>query len=77
MKGKIKFYNRVKGFGFIIPDEGGADVFVHHTGIIATTKKDKLLEEGQAVEFELKIAERGPAAANVRKVEADHVHVVP
>ena len=68
MKGKIKFYNRVKGFGFIIPDEGGADVFVHHTGIIATTKKDKLLEEGQAVEFELKIAERGPAAVTVRKV---------
>jgi CspA family cold shock protein len=66
MKGKVKWYNRVKGYGFIVPEEGGAEVFVHYSAIQADKKKDRLLEEGQGVEFEVKEGPKGPAAANVK-----------
>jgi CspA family cold shock protein len=66
MKGKVKWYNRVKGYGFIVPEEGGTDVFVHHSSIQVEKKRDKILEEGQGVEFEVQEGPKGPAAANVK-----------
>lgn len=65
MKGKVKWYNRVKGYGFIIPEDGSAEVFVHHSAIQAKGK-DKVLVDGQAVEFEVTQGSKGPAAANVK-----------
>jgi CspA family cold shock protein len=65
MKGKVKWYNRVKGYGFIIPDDGSGEVFVHHSAIQAKGK-DKVLQEGQAVEYDVSQGPKGPAAANVR-----------
>ena len=65
MKGKVKWYNRVKGYGFIVPEDGSAEVFVHHSAIQAKGK-DKVLVDGQAVEFEVTLGSKGPAAANVK-----------
>lgn len=66
MKGKVKWYNRVKGYGFIVSDEGGQDVFVHYSAIEVDKKKERILEEGQVVEFEIKDGPKGAAAANVK-----------
>ena len=59
--GKVKFFNDEKGFGFISPEQGGQDVFVHKTG---TRER---LQEGDAVTYELEQTQRGPSAVNVRK----------
>ena len=61
--GKVKWFNDKKGFGFIVPDDGGAELFVHYSDI-QTTGYAKL-EEGQAVEFELGEGRKGPCAKNV------------
>ena len=61
-KGTVKWFNNQKGYGFI-SDEQGNDVFVHYSGIAAEGFKS--LEEGQAVEFEVTEAEKGPQAVNV------------
>ena len=66
MKGKVKWYNRVKGYGFLVSDEGGQDVFVHYSAIQVDKKKDRILEENQVVEFEIKEGPKGPSAANVK-----------
>lgn len=65
MKGKVKWFNAEKGFGFI-EREGGEDIFVHFSAI----KMDgyKSLDEGQEVEFEIVKGDRGPQAANVTKL---------
>ena len=60
--GKVKWFDTKKGFGFI-QQEGGPDVFVHHTAIVGSGFKN--LEEGQNVEFELLESPKGPKAANV------------
>jgi CspA family cold shock protein len=60
--GEVKFFNDTKGFGFITPDAGGKDVFVHRTG----TKED--LYEGDKVEYDLEQTDRGPSAINVTKI---------
>lgn len=62
--GKVKWFNEVKGFGFIALDDGGEDVFVHYKAIQGSGGF-KTLKEGQAVEFEVVQGEKGPAAANV------------
>ncbi|MBI0581321.1 cold-shock protein [Neobacillus cucumis] len=63
-KGKVKWFNGEKGFGFI-EREGGEDVFVHFSAIQG--EGYKTLEEGQEVTFDLEKGQRGPQAANVHK----------
>ena len=64
--GTVKFFNEEKGFGFITPESGGKDVFVHHTAIQGDGYKT--LEEGQEVEFEIVQGPKGEQAANVSKL---------
>jgi CspA family cold shock protein len=61
--GTVKWFNDAKGYGFIAPDEGGKDVFVHHTGIAGSGFKT--LAEGAKVEFEVREGAKGPEASNV------------
>ncbi len=64
--GKVKWFNDQKGFGFITPDNGDKDCFVHHSAIQATGFKT--LGEGDAVEFDVVQGQKGPAAQNVSKI---------
>lgn len=62
--GKVKWFDAKKGYGFITPDDGGEDLFVHHTNIVSEGFRS--LQEGQAVEYEIGEGRRGPQATNVR-----------
>ena len=64
-EGTVKWFNDAKGFGFIEQD-GGKDVFVHHTAIEAEGFKS--LDEGARVEFDIVDGAKGPSAANVKKI---------
>jgi len=66
VKGKVKWFNDQKGYGFIAKEDGSGDVFVHFSAM----KGDgfKSLSEGDTVEFEIVDSEKGPKAANVVKV---------
>lgn len=64
-RGTVKWFNDAKGFGFIAPDDGGEDVFVHFSTIQGDGFKS--LKEGQAVEFEVVKGPKGLQAANVNK----------
>ena len=64
--GTVKWFNDKKGFGFIIPDDGSDELFVHHTSI----EQDgfRSLRENQAVEFEVEEGEKGPIATKVQPI---------
>src|SRR5258708_37550125 len=62
--GTVKWFNDSKGFGFITPDDGGKDLFCHHSAIQASGFKT--LKEGQKVSYEATQGQKGPAAANVK-----------
>jgi cold shock protein len=64
--GTVKWFNDSKGFGFIVQDNGGPDVFCHHTAIVA--EGFRTLAEGQKVEFETKKGPKGLQAANVKPI---------
>ncbi|OGS12340.1 MAG: cold-shock protein [Elusimicrobia bacterium RIFOXYA2_FULL_58_8] len=64
-KGKVKWFNDQKGYGFITPDDGGKDLFVHHQDVKG--EGFKTLAEGQDVEFEVTESDKGPKATNVTK----------
>ncbi|PIJ48806.1 cold-shock protein [Erwinia sp. OAMSP11] len=63
IKGSVKWFNESKGFGFITPEDGSKDVFVHFSAI--QSNGFKTLAEGQRVEFEITNGAKGPSAANV------------
>jgi len=62
-KGTVKFFNTSKGFGFITPEEGGKDVFVHANDI-----NGAILNEGSKVEFDVVQGKKGPQASGVKVV---------
>jgi CspA family cold shock protein len=63
MTGLVKWFNPEKGFGFITPDNGSKDVFVHFSAI--QSSDFKTLDEGQKVEFSVENGAKGPSATNV------------
>ena len=65
-RGKVKWFNDSKGFGFISQGEGEPDVFIHYTGI--TGDGFKSLKEGDEVEFEITQGPKGPQASNCVKI---------
>jgi len=65
-RGTVKWFNETKGYGFIRPEDGGKDVFVHHSAIKGSGFKT--LAEGQQVNFDVEQTPKGLAAANVEPV---------
>jgi CspA family cold shock protein len=65
-QGTVKWFNAEKGFGFITPDDGGQDLFVHHSAI--QSKGFRTLEEKARVTFEVAQGQKGPQAVNVQKI---------
>ncbi|HEX4811201.1 cold shock protein (beta-ribbon, CspA family) [Nonomuraea maritima] len=65
-QGTVKWFNAEKGFGFIAPDGGAPDVFVHFSEIVGSGYRS--LEDGQRVEFEITQGQKGPQASQVRSI---------
>jgi CspA family cold shock protein len=62
--GTVKWFSDEKGFGFVTPDDGGRDLFVHHTGIVGDGFRS--LTEGTKVEYQSQSGDKGPRAVDVR-----------
>ena len=73
--GIVKFFNATKGFGFISPEDGGKDVFVHVSAVEASGMRS--LNEGQRVSFEVQPDKKGPKAVNLRAVSVPHSDLKP
>ena len=69
LQGTVKWFNVEKGYGFITPDDGSEDLFVHHTGIAGSGFKS--LEEGESVSYETTQGRKGMQAVNVSKGSTD------
>ena len=65
-RGKVKWFNDQKGYGFITPDDGSPDLFVHHSAI--SMEGFRTLQENDIVEFEKEEGQKGPRAAKVTRV---------
>ena len=65
-QGTVKWFSNEKGFGFITPDEGDKDLFVHHTAIQSDGYRS--LEEGTRVSYDAEQGQKGPQAQNVRPI---------
>jgi len=68
-KGTVKWFNKKKGFGFITPDDGSPDIFVHYSAIKGGTGDFKIIYEGDIVEYETTQGQKGPQATNVTIIE--------
>ncbi len=68
--GKVKWFDESKGYGFITPDDGSKDCFVHYSAI-QNENSFKTLAEGDAVQFDVVQADKGPSAENVIKLDAE------
>jgi len=66
--GKVKFFDTKKGFGFIAPDDGGDDIFVHRNNV-ENLDYNQGLEDNEAVEFEVEETPKGLSATNVRSLD--------
>jgi len=66
IQGKVKWFNDQKGYGFIVPDDGSPEVFVHHS--VIQGNGFRTLSENQTVHFDLTQTDKGPKAANVVKL---------
>lgn len=66
--GTVKWFSAEKGYGFITPDDGGSDVFVHFSGIVGDGHRS--LDEGQRVSFTAEDGEKGPGAVDVKSADA-------
>ena len=64
-KGTVKWFNSKKGYGFITPDDGSSDIFVHYSAIQAESGDFKIIYEGDIVEYEVSQGQKGPQASNV------------
>ncbi|WP_107826538.1 cold-shock protein [Mucilaginibacter yixingensis] len=60
MQGTVKFFNQTKGFGFIVPNDGGAEIFVHSSGLIDN------IRENDVVNYDVEQGRKGPNAVNVK-----------
>lgn len=70
MTGTVKWFDQVRGFGFILCDGDHPDVFVHYSGIVGKGRRN--LEDGQKVEFRVEQGEKGPKATDVRVLDSEH-----
>ena len=66
IKGTVKWFSSEKGFGFIVPEDGSKDLFVHHSEI-QSGGQFATLSDGQSVEFEVGEGKKGPCAINVKE----------
>ncbi len=69
VKGTVKWFNDRKGFGFITPESGEKDAFVHHTNIVKKADEFATLSEGDVVEFDIEAGPKGPQAVRVTLIQ--------